>query len=886
MASFTDTLVGFNPYIAQIPVDDYVRVGMQKQLEYNQGVTKVQNYIDSVAGIEVIKDSHKQYLNQRVNQLQGEVSKVVGEDFSRQQIVNSVGHLASQIGTDPIIQNAELSTQRYKQGVAEMKQAQTQGKSSPSNEWYFQSQVSNWLNDGDINSTLNASYTPYTDVNKKVLDVIKELKPDTKIEEIPFVRGANGEVILDKDGQPKIDMAMIKKETKGLEPERIEGAIRAALNENDLRQLQIDGMYNYRGYDKVAMKRVADDSYTYRLNQINDTIKGLQVDRIGHIGDPAYVKKIDDAIGALSSRAEQYQSAYKRDIQSLDSNPDGYKSNLYMQNYISKFGDGFQYAEHALTYENNPYFLAAERKRENDIKYQEFLINKQFQAEDIAIKREKLGIDREELEIKRTLAAAKLAKAKGTSGLDLVGTSIAEPIDQDALEAINVDNFLSDQQAKENNIDNQKMALLAQIRPDLVKIVRNPDGLTKRYEYNVEGKDSNKVKSEAEATVLKLRDDYDKGNPVDDATKTYFTNVGNTERDINNSKFMVNTLQKEADKTWSLAPLLKRVAPMSFNFNGKPTTFTAEQQYKFNEKLESVRERKAGAYGVPFYEYNDTQASKIFTTPEEKYLYNLEKNRYSNNPSEQKILNTLRNVNETVNVPAKGVTRGRDTYMNNAVRDIVGVTQPVGFPLESFKTEDKGQVLASVTPLFTSIVTSGKSNESPNYDEGDIRSMLTGTKAKETTFTLEAKGGGKYALGLHNPEVTKKRREIEITRQQVDEYFGAGKFVDDFEAIRRALQMSKGTGRVTTDVQGKGLESAFSLDNGKINNYGFRYHVEDPLKSGGLQIRGYIYDRNGDKQWHETTLRFGSLLNEAQVTAALANLSDSEIAEILKSQNK
>ena len=62
MASFTDQIQQFNPYIQETPIQEMVQVGMAKQAQYNQGVQKIQNYIDRVAGLEIAKPLHKQYL--------------------------------------------------------------------------------------------------------------------------------------------------------------------------------------------------------------------------------------------------------------------------------------------------------------------------------------------------------------------------------------------------------------------------------------------------------------------------------------------------------------------------------------------------------------------------------------------------------------------------------------------------------------------------------------------------------------------------------------------------------------------------------------------------------------------------------------------------------
>ena len=85
MASYTDAISTFNPYVSQIPVDAMVKVGMQKQAQYDQGVQKIQSYIDNVAGMEILNDADKEYLHSKLNQLGSDLKVVAAGDFSNQQ---------------------------------------------------------------------------------------------------------------------------------------------------------------------------------------------------------------------------------------------------------------------------------------------------------------------------------------------------------------------------------------------------------------------------------------------------------------------------------------------------------------------------------------------------------------------------------------------------------------------------------------------------------------------------------------------------------------------------------------------------------------------------------------------------------------------------------
>lgn len=890
MASFTDELIPFNPYIQQLPVDDYVRVGMIKQQQYNQGVQKVQSYIDSVAGIEVIKAEQKDYLQKRVGQLQGEVSKIVQRDFSNQQLVNSVGTLTSKIASDPIIQGAEISTRRYKAAVGKMKDSQQKGTSAPSNEWHFQKQVNSWLGDGDVSTVFSGDYTPHTDVGKKVLDVIKELDPNSTLEDIPYRRGPGGNIILDKDGMPEIDYAMMQKSVKGVTPERIQAAIRASLDTNDMRQLNIDGTYNYRDMDKTSMKGIADESYNYRLGQINDTIKSLLVDRQTNQSNPTHVAEVDRKIQMLQDRAKSYQDNYRKEIQSLDNNLDGYKSNLYMQNWLTRFGDGFAYAENSLTYKENPFFMAAERRRENDIKFQEFIVNKQFEAMRIGLERERVNIAWEQLGINRMEAEAKgIKKGVGLDGapLTLTGAAVREAIDQEQLEAINTSKFLDETQQMAAQIDNQKMALLAQTRPDLVKVVRSPDGTTPRYEYSVAGKDPNTVKGEAEATVLKFKESYDKGEQVPDGVKTYFDNLATTERRMQNRKAAINGLQNEADQTWNIKPLLDKVAPLDI---GGGETWTAQQQVDFNIKMKQVSRARRDEKGVTSTEVDWNRANKILTPSEQRVARLMQFDTDVGLAGQQKdIWRKLNFVKETVNRPAETIVNNRNTYMNNAVRGIVGASQPTSFVVQAFKQEDQGGTQAVVANLLNSIVKEGKENPNPLYDQDDLSSMLSKTNSANTTYSLVSYGGDRYSLRASNTSVSDKPVEVDINKAQAQDLFGANQFLDNFQAIREALQLTKGTGRVSTDVDGTGRGSAFTLKNSALKKYGVMYHVEEPLKDGGLQAKLYVYDKTAvgpdgkeQGQWIEKTANFGQLLTEAQITKFLSMVGDQYIDSLLQ----
>jgi hypothetical protein len=258
MASFTDQISQFNPYIQELPVQEMVQVGMQKQAQYNQGVQKIQNYIDRVGGVELYRPQDRQLLQSKLNELGSKLKTVAAGDFSNQQLVNSVSGMTGQIIKDENIRNAVSSTQQYKKAIKDREEYLKAGKTSPSNDLLLQLKTEKWFN-GDLKETFSGGYDPYTNWKKEALDVIKAVTKDETITENSFTT-----VTDPKTGKSSLVLADAITRTKyaGISPDKIQQALLAGLTPAAMRQMEIDGLYTYSNIKNPEdFKKVIEDRY-------------------------------------------------------------------------------------------------------------------------------------------------------------------------------------------------------------------------------------------------------------------------------------------------------------------------------------------------------------------------------------------------------------------------------------------------------------------------------------------------------------------------------------------------------------------------------------------------------------------------------------------------
>jgi len=356
MASFTDQISTFNPYIQQLPTEAMVQVGMQKQAQYNQGVQKVQGYIDNVAGMDVLRPQDKEYMQSKLNELGNNLKSVAAGDFSNQQLVNSVGGMATNIVKDPIIKAATYSASLDKKNLAQMEADRKEGKLASQDEWLYTKQRNAYLSNDKLTDEkgnpimLNSQYEKTVDADKIIADQLKMVENGKYTAEQIFVTNSDGTIQKDINGVPKLSEYTVKTIKEGKLPQNVISAIQTAMDRPDVQKaLAVRGMYEYRGYDN------AEEFAGYLGNQAlaanKDLLTSLNAQKMDYLKKAnsasnsdekgsyeLLASKMDDKINNINKEATNLRDIYK---QYGDRNLDALKASIYQKkitsNYLNMF---------------------------------------------------------------------------------------------------------------------------------------------------------------------------------------------------------------------------------------------------------------------------------------------------------------------------------------------------------------------------------------------------------------------------------------------------------------------------------------------------------------------------------------------------------------------
>ena len=431
MASFTDQISQFNPYIQELPVEAMVQVGMAKQAQYNQGVQKVQNYVDRVAGLEIAKPQHKQYLQSKMDELGNRLKTVAAGDFSNQQLVNSVSGMTGQIIKDPIVQTAVYSTQVLKKGESDREIAVKAGKTSPANDDLWNDTKSAWFNDADLNTPFGGKFIERWDVDKKLTeraemilknpDVINQeqrFKHDEKGNTLYFgtepVKDKDGKAVIDpktkepvlrqtistdpSKGQPEPDDAILKISVKGVSAEKLYNNFLDSLDSRDAQQLKIDARYKY--------KNATAESFAPDIAKFYGDKKAFQSQEIvnltGALAEPDLTSEQKAAITAKIADLQQQEKDGVIDKEFLSTmealkdprNLEKYKEDIYTQQHLMNMAKDMSFKSYEQEIKSNPYMQMFMQKQNYNLDVIRFNDDSRAKWANIDIARNRFEFDK------------------------------------------------------------------------------------------------------------------------------------------------------------------------------------------------------------------------------------------------------------------------------------------------------------------------------------------------------------------------------------------------------------------------------------------------------------------------------------------------------------
>jgi len=426
MASFTDLIPQFNPYIQQLPVDAMVSVGMEKQKRYDEGVQKLQAQVDQVAGLSVLRPQDKAYLQSKLNELGNNLKTVAAGDFSNFQLVNSVGGMIGQISKDPFVIAAVRSTANDQRNLEQIDTDRRAGKLDPANEDFYLKQRQRYIESGLRTKegkpvSFSGYYLPYRDVYGKLRTIAKDVGVDESIVQNLF----------NPDGS--VNKVMIETVSKGKDANKIYDAFINGLDQGDYQQLAITGMYKYKGsspedivsildnsnkqYVATAQSKKADlESAMADLKQKLVSAKPAEAEiinkQINNIS--SLVTRIDE--GVLNSETE-FASATDKILSGDEDYLDQLKGKIHTNNFLTSLSKDFAEKTSHVKYLENPLWKAIMEENK-------FAFDKWYKGEQLSIDRRKAAAAEE---------ANKLTKLQMFPTVKATGAIEGQEVDYSAL---------------------------------------------------------------------------------------------------------------------------------------------------------------------------------------------------------------------------------------------------------------------------------------------------------------------------------------------------------------------------------------------------------------------------------------------------------------------
>jgi hypothetical protein len=739
MASFLDRAPAqFNPYIQQIDPQAYTQVGIFKQQQYDQGVARVQGMIDSVAGLQVGRDVDKQYLNNRVGELTSKLNNLVGANYDSQALISQVGGLASQIASDPNVQNAVAGTASVSKIRADIEAARKEGKLwSPQNEWAAMKGVQDWYNDPNPGAEFRGSpYNPYIDVNENINKRWKDAHPDSILRQ-----STNGDYYA---------YTMTESGYKMLPPDKVRAEIEATLDPSEVNQLNINAEYNYRNFTPDNLKSEVNTVYGEREEIYNNYIKKLEFDKLDNANNPQALKEIDVALATQNDKLASLRRNKQDTLSAIDVNPSGVKSYLYRNKWLDGMAGMIGYTEESQKIVDNPV-----RKQAWD----EYMDWNKFQLDN-----QKFLLDQQKFAFEATTGGKKSKASKEGDADNLGDIGLTAPSKDPT--ALTIEQFNQKAINMHDQSNNDLLELIWRKNPDLFKepqYISNSDG-TLKVKYVP--KDKNTL-IQITAKAKQWGTMYGEGSDqLDPMVKTWFDTHYNQMQVADQMKNISQKLEKDADNyirnqseySKDIQALeqyekqLKNIRPVTIqDGTGSPVTITGTDIKNYTNLTRSGK-IVVGQSGVTSVS-DDVLAE-----------YNLDRSKYNalignNGGRRTEIANIIEPLTRLQN-RAKGAIDEKQRYINQQLRPYQFLQSNTEIQIPTNEPKLARQ-WAGVIERIRNQRTQEGSTLGGSTDWETVNKMMTDKNISNLQiFYVQPTAGGNPSLLLSNPDVNSGKQQV------------------------------------------------------------------------------------------------------------------------------
>lgn len=229
------------------------------QGQYNQNKALIDQTLQQYENLRGLRADENEYIANKLKQVKTQIDQYsrknpnLAYNSNRDSILTAI----KSVTADPIVQNAIISKQNFDKYNAEYSKLLEEGKGLANEDNYKYGLYAAGYYDymqGKTNKLGAIQYTPYTDYNKKVTDVIMD-----------FEKLKDDEIIQVPDGQGGITEVT----KKGLTPDQIKRIAMYSLDANDNRQIAIDAWANSNMYTDENAIRNATSFINSKSSQLD-----------------------------------------------------------------------------------------------------------------------------------------------------------------------------------------------------------------------------------------------------------------------------------------------------------------------------------------------------------------------------------------------------------------------------------------------------------------------------------------------------------------------------------------------------------------------------------------------------------------------------------------